>query len=37
MEENDDIATISVHKDDMEVVPIMHAIINEQIKAKFGD
>ena len=35
--EKDDIATISIHEDDMEVVPIMHAILNEQIKAKFGD
>ena len=33
--EKDDIATISIHEDDMEVVPIMHAILNEQIKAKF--
>jgi hypothetical protein len=35
--EKDDIATISIHEDDMEVVPIMHAIRNEQIKEKFGD
>ncbi len=35
--EKDDIATISIHEDDMEVVPIMRAIVNEQIKAKFGD
>lgn len=35
--EKDDIATISIHEDDMEVVPIMHAIENERIKAKFGD
>ena len=35
--EKDDIATILIHEDDMEVVPIMHAIVNEQIKAKFGD
>lgn len=35
--EKDDIATISVHEDDMEVVPIMRAIENERIKAKFGD
>ncbi len=35
--ENDDIATISIHEDDMEVVPIMYAVENEQIKAKFGD
>lgn len=30
--EKDDIATISIHEDDMEVVPIMHAIVNEEIK-----
>ena len=35
--EKDDIATISIHEDDMEVVPIMHAIVNEQIKAQFRD
>ena len=35
--EKDDIATISIHEDDMEVVPIMHAIVNEQIKAQFGE
>ena len=35
--EKDDIATISIHEDDMEVVPIMHAIVNEKIKAQFGD
>ena len=35
--EKDDIATISIHEDDMEVVPIMNAIVNEQIKAQFGD
>ena len=33
--EKDDIATISIHEDDMETVPIMHAIINEQIKEQF--
>ncbi len=33
--ENDDIATIGVHEDDMEVVPIMYAAINEEIRAKF--
>ena len=32
-----DIATISIHENDMEVVPIMHAIENERIKAEFGD
>ena len=32
-----DIATISIHENDMEVVPIMHAIENERIKAEFDD
>ena len=35
--EKEDIATISVHETDMEVVPVMHAAVNEQIKATFGD
>ena len=35
--EKEDIATISVHETDMEVVPVMHAAVNEQIKAAFGD
>ncbi len=30
-----DIATISVHKDDMKIVPIMYAEKNEKIKAQF--
>ena len=30
-----DIATISVHEDDIELVPIMHAAENERIKALF--
>ena len=33
--EKEDIATIDVKEEDLEVVPIMHAIINEQIKAEF--
>lgn len=36
-DEKADIATLSVHETDMEVVPIMHATVNEQIKAFFGD
>lgn len=30
-----DIATLSIHKEDMEVVSIMHAIENEKIKAEW--
>ena len=33
--EKDDIAEISVKEEDMKVVPILHAIVNEQIKARF--
>ena len=33
--EKEDIATIAVKEEDLEVVPIMHAIVNEQIKAEF--
>ena len=35
--EKEDIATISIHEDDLKVVPIMYAIENENIKAIFGD
>ena len=35
--EKEDIATIDVKEEDLEVVPVMHAIINEQIKAEFGE
>ena len=35
--EKTDIATISVDEQDLKVIPVMHAIVNEQIKAKFGD
>ncbi len=35
--EKDDIAEISVREEDLKVIPVMHAIVNEQIKAKFGD
>ncbi len=35
--EKEDIATISVDEQDLKVIPVMHAIVNEQIKAKFGD
>ena len=33
--EKDDIATLAVHEDDMEVVPVMYAIENERIKAEW--
>lgn len=33
--EKDDIATISVKEEDMEIVPIMYAIVNEWLKAQF--
>ncbi len=35
--EKEDIATIPVDEQDLKVIPVMHAIVNEQIKAKFGD
>ena len=35
--EKDDIAEISIKEEDLKVIPVMHAIVNEQIKAKFGD
>ena len=35
--EKDDIAEISVREEDLKVIPVMHAIVNEQIKAEFGD
>ncbi len=33
--EKDDIATLSVREEDMKNVPVMNAILNEQIKAQF--
>ncbi len=33
--EKEDIATIAVKEEDLEVVPVMYAIVNEQIKAEF--
>ena len=35
--EKADIATISIKEEDMMIIPVMHAIVNEQIKAEFGD
>lgn len=34
--EKDDIATLSIREEDMKLVPVMNAILNEQIKAKFA-
>ena len=33
--EKDDIAEISIKEEDLELVPVMYAIRNEQIKARF--
>lgn len=33
--EKDDIATLNIREEDMKFVPVMNAILNEQIKAKF--
>lgn len=33
--EKDDIATLSIREEDMKLVPVMNAILNERIKAKF--
>lgn len=33
--EKDDIATISIHEEDLKEIPVMYAIVNEQIKAQF--
>ena len=35
--EKDDIATLSIKEEDLKQIPVMHAIINEQIKEQFGD
>ncbi len=35
--EHDDIATIDIHEDDMQAVPIMYAAVNEEIRAKFEE
>jgi hypothetical protein len=32
-----DIATICIKEEDLEIVPVMFAIVNERIKAEFGD
>ena len=35
--EKEDIATTSIHEDDMKVVPIMHASRNDEIREQFGE
>ena len=35
--EKEDIATISIKEEDLKIIPVMHAIVNEQIKAEFGE
>ena len=35
--ENEDIAIISIEEKDLKEIPVMYALINKQIKAKFGD
>ena len=35
--EKEDIAEISINEEDLKIIPVMNAIINEQIKAKFED
>ena len=35
--EKEDIAEISINEEDLKTIPVMNAIVNEQIKAKFGD
>jgi len=30
-----DITTLDVNEEDLKIIPVMHAIINEQIKAQF--
>ena len=32
-----DIATISIEEKDLKEIPVMNAIVNEQIKTQFGD
>ena len=35
--EKEDIAEISINEKDLKIIPVMNAIVNEQIKAQFGD
>ncbi len=36
-DEKDDIATLSIREEDLKEIPVMNAIVNEQIKEQFGD
>ena len=35
--EKEDIAEISIKEEDLKEISVMHAIVNEQIKAQYGD
>ncbi len=35
--EKEDIAEISIKEEDLKEIPVMNAIVNEQIKAQFND
>ena len=35
--EKEDIAEISINEKDLKIIPVMNAIVNEKIKAKFED
>ena len=35
--EKDDIAEISIKEEDLKLIPVMNALVNEQIKAQFED
>lgn len=35
--EKQDIATIAVKEKDLKLIPVMHAVVNEQIKAQYDD
>ena len=35
--EKEDIAEISIKEEDLKEIPVMNAIVNEQIKEQFGD
>ena len=35
--EKEDIAEISINEKDLKIIPVMNPIVNEKIKAQFGD
>ncbi len=35
--ERDDIATIGIREEDLKLIPVMYAIVNERIKAQFDE